>query len=161
MITGGKEEAYYRIDYKNLRILFLSYMTLGTAGSRQIEWLEQELATSPKEFNIVVWGGTHLPEEREKLFFRSLAQHRVDLLLGGDGAGVRFETVEGIPYAYVGTSLSNPHSLFVLEVLDYELRLRRIDSQGKAPRYLPTHRIAQGSSAVTRSPGAARSRPGK
>ena len=94
----ASKEAYYRIDYKNLRLLFTSYMTLGLPQSTQMDWIERELASSTKEFNVVVWGGTHLPKERNEAFFDLLSRHRVDLLLGGDGGGVRIERVRAIPY---------------------------------------------------------------
>lgn len=125
------DDVYYSFVYKNAKFIALSYYTLDEKNSRQYKWLRQELKNSTSDFNIIFLGGAQKPRKRiiEDLF-EVLGEYRVDLVLGGDGAGPFRQTINGIPFYFSGTSGGRPHTMYLLEFHGKYFVIKQINAQG-------------------------------
>lgn len=136
---GGDKGAYYTFDYKHARFFAFTYAMRDEAdAAAQLAWLEAALDASDQEFNIVFLGGEDTAYYDKDGFFRTLSKHRVDLVLGGDGGGIKPDTIHGVPYYFAGDGGTTAYPFYYLRFYGYHFTVQSQFSGGSLT-YKPSH----------------------
>jgi hypothetical protein len=130
---GTERGGSYSVDHKHVKLVAFSYVAQGPeAFAEELAWLGRELDASRAEFNLVFLGGAQEGYYDAELLFRTLSEHPVDLVLGGDGQGFRQEQRHGVDFFFAGTLGSSAPPYYLLEFQPYAFHVRGFDTRGQS-----------------------------
>jgi len=128
--SGGS----FWVDYKHARFFAFTYKLATKEAFREhLDWLTSALGASEQEFNIVFMGGQDTEYYDRDQFFKTIAEQRVDLVLGGDGGGVWQTQLHGVDFYFAGDGAMRAYPFYYLRFYDHHFNVQTRYSDASIP----------------------------
>ncbi len=126
-----KDDVFYYVkDLGNIQLVFFSYV-LNDFKNIDVLFDRLRKVINPDKFNIIVYGGGNETFYDKPGFFEFFNEIDVDLVLNGDGGGVKFYDYENIPVYMLGTRGENVQSFLYARYIDPYISLLEVDAMNQ------------------------------